>query len=434
MGCNHSTPAANTSHKLHPITPSARVQPLNHPNLQHLTPLQLQQYLQQQHTVHTTIQSAPVKQTGALNSPTRAPALPPLDVPRKPVGKLEPLGNKLHQPQLIRKPSSMKATVCDNDASHVAVLHCKQCDESFCSACDATIHNRPKTRDHQRAAISSEGNTLNAPAVTTRELSDNISRSSVVDVSDSDTSDDNIDAAALKRRAKRAAKRKQKKLIAESMQNDPSDTAPTRFIAKDFTRQKTIIPSASHLSPQPTHSSSSQPIRPHTPNPSPAPQHRSSQISSHPAQPQRHGNVAGDNYLNSVPIDKLRVLGAEQLNAIWNQYDCDGNGILDRKELKLLANDCIGRTIKMFADEIRQRNPGISEKNLQRAIDKERVFLLPGKNSEDSHREMTKLLIRKLDVNGDGGVTKQELMAQWREFSNEVFAQKNQEALECSIM
>jgi hypothetical protein len=110
------------------------------------------------------------------------------------------------------------------------------------------------------------------------------------------------------------------------------------------------------------------------------------------------------------------------------------SGALDRRELKLLASDCIARSLRMFEDEIRRQNPGISDSDLRAAAEKERAFLLPGKTKEESHKEMVKMLVRTLDVNGDGNVSKAELMMQWNVFSKQIFTMRQEGALDCSIM
>jgi len=153
-----------------------------------------------------------------------------------------------------------------------------------------------------------------------------------------------------------------------------------------------------------------------------------------PALAASNAPTAGSGVLNMVPLEKLKDLGTEQLNVIWAQYDMDGNGVLDRRELKLLANDCIARTLQAIEDELRRTNPGISEKALKEAIERERIFALPGKKKEDTHKEMVKMLVRRLDVNGDGEVTKAELMMQWNSFSASLFQVRQQEALDCCIM
>jgi len=62
-------------------------------------------------------------------------------------------------------------------------------------------------------------------------------------------------------------------------------------------------------------------------------------------------------YIHAVPIEKLRSLAGSQLEVVWQQYDLDGNGVLDRKELALLASDCIARALVMVGEEVRKQNP-----------------------------------------------------------------------------
>lgn len=76
----------------------------------------------------------------------------------------------------------------------------------------------------------------------------------------------------------------------------------------------------------------------------------------------------------------------------------------------------------------------MSDANVQKQIEKERMFLLPGKDKEHSHREMVKMLVRKLDVNGDGSVTKQELISNWNTLAKDLFQLRTDGALDCSIM
>jgi len=141
--------------------------------------------------------------------------------------------------------------------------------------------------------------------------------------------------------------------------------------------------------------------------------------------------------IQTVPVDKLRTLAGAQLETIWAHYDRDGNGVLDRKELAQLASDCIERTLSMLADEVKRANPGISESDLRAVVEREKQFILPGagsSNKEEQHHQMVRMLVRKLDVNGDGSVTRTELMMQWNSFSAQLFQVREQEALGCSIM
>ncbi len=149
-------------------------------------------------------------------------------------------------------------------------------------------------------------------------------------------------------------------------------------------------------------------------------------------------SAGGDGtYLSRVPIGKLRKLNADDLKEIWEHYDADGNGYLDREELKKLATECVERTLKMFADQLREANPNISDEQLKKEVDKERFFLLPGKGDgkRDQTQDMVRMLVQKLDINKDGQVSRAELMMQWNSFSSDLFKERTAEgSLDCTIM
>lgn len=144
--------------------------------------------------------------------------------------------------------------------------------------------------------------------------------------------------------------------------------------------------------------------------------------------------------IKTLELADLQHLSSTNLEALWKQYDKDKNGTLDRKELKRLAKDCIGRTIAMCENEIRLQQPKLTDNELKAAVEKELKFVLPGAakengKKEDVQKEMVRRLIRKLDVNGDGDVTKAELLATWNVFAKELFQMKTAEGpVGCSIM
>lgn len=115
--------------------------------------------------------------------------------------------------------------------------------------------------------------------------------------------------------------------------------------------------------------------------------------------PLAFGDKGGSQYFQSLPADKLKSMGVTELNKVWLQYDRDHNGKLDRREMSSLATDCIARVLKLFEDEVRALNPDMEEEEVQKAIEKEKMFLLPGKNKKETQQEMVKLLIRRLDIN-----------------------------------
>ena len=144
--------------------------------------------------------------------------------------------------------------------------------------------------------------------------------------------------------------------------------------------------------------------------------------------------------IKALELADLQHLSADNLEMLWKQYDKDKNGTLDRSELKKLAKDCINRTIAMCEEEIRRQQPHLTEIELKAAVEKELKFVLPGANDsnaseKDVRKVMVKKLVRKLDVNGDGDVTKAELLATWNVFAQELFQMKVTEGpVNCSIM
>ena len=144
--------------------------------------------------------------------------------------------------------------------------------------------------------------------------------------------------------------------------------------------------------------------------------------------------------IKTLELSDLQHLSAENLETLWKNYDKDKNGTLDRKEMKKLAKDCIGRTIAMCEEEIRRQQPKLTENELKAAVEKELKFVLPGAakengKKEDVQKEMVRRLVKKLDVNGDGDVTKAELLATWNVFAKELFQIKVAEGpVNCSIM
>ena len=144
--------------------------------------------------------------------------------------------------------------------------------------------------------------------------------------------------------------------------------------------------------------------------------------------------------IKTLELADLQHLSGANLEMLWKQYDKDKNGTLDRSELKKLAKDCINRTIAMCEEEIRRQQPQLTENELKAAVEKELKFVLPGANEanaseKDVRKVMVKKLVRKLDVNGDGDVTKAELLATWNVFAQELFQMKVTEGpVNCSIM
>lgn len=81
-------------------------------------------------------------------------------------------------------------------------------------------------------------------------------------------------------------------------------------------------------------------------------------------------------------------------------------------------------------------NPDLNQKQIQELVEKERFFLLPGKNREESDKAMCDMLMKHLDVDNSGEVTREEFVMRWNNFAQALFAdhQAIDHSLECSVM
>ncbi len=70
--------------------------------------------------------------------------------------------------------------------------------------------------------------------------------------------------------------------------------------------------------------------------------------------------------------------------------------------MKALAEHCIARVLHGFEADLRMRQPNITDKEVLKAIKKERVYLLPSKTKDDEVGCMIRLLKQRFDVNRTG--------------------------------
>lgn len=315
--------------------------------------------------------------------------------------------------------TSQGRVVCDADAAHIATIHCAECEENYCGECDNLIHSRKKFQGHtqrRRLVPPSPSSTSATSGQGPRPPSFALPPAGGSAAGNGSGSTDSPQQAFKPRTFKRT------QTIPEEG-NTPSS-------ASSSSASSSISSSSSSAAANAV--ASSQP-------PARVPSALGRKISNPPATAAQNA-LTGDKYIHSVPVDKLKTMGAQQLTILFAQYDIDGNGSLDKKELKLLASDCIDRTLKMYEDEIRRTNPNMSENNIKKAVEKEKMFLLPApadgktRKKEDFHRDMTKYLIKKLDVTGEGVVSKNELMVNWNNFANTLFTIRTDGALDCIIM
>jgi len=135
--------------------------------------------------------------------------------------------------------------------------------------------------------------------------------------------------------------------------------------------------------------------------------------------------------LESHAAHTLAHLTPQDLDALWKKYDADGNGKLRRNEISKLAEDLIDKVEEFVSIELRRTNPHLSAAQVKSKVAEEQEQMLPG-----GRKEMVRRLIRTLDRNADGKITRMEWHMQWNDFAAEMFKLHEEKAIDtpCTIM
>ena len=153
--------------------------------------------------------------------------------------------------------------------------------------------------------------------------------------------------------------------------------------------------------------------------------------------------AASAKLLSALSLADLTQMSQQSLALLWAQYASSSTAEkLKRRQLKQLAIDCVERVLQQLTHDIRSQHAGWGEREVREAVRKELKFVIAGVKESDGMDEMARAmagrLVRKLDVNGDGDVSRTELLVSWNAFSTEMFASKREQqsdgSLECSIM
>ena len=152
--------------------------------------------------------------------------------------------------------------------------------------------------------------------------------------------------------------------------------------------------------------------------------------------------AASAKLLSTLSLADLTQMSQQSLALLWTQYASSPTADrLKRKQLKQLAVDCVDRVLQQLTTDIRRQHGNWGEREVREAVRKELKFVIPGVKESDGMDEMARTmagrLVRKLDVNGDGEVSRTELLVSWNAFSSELFAMKREQSdgsLECCVM
>jgi len=318
------------------------------------------------------------------------------EAPKQPAGPASPGANPPKAKQHLRRDSdgedgdavdgaappkpkqpSAPRIACDGDGAHeAAAFWCAACEENLCPACDAAAHQQPQTQGHKRTPLGG----ASQPASDGMSSPNQRKQGKFVVTSAPAGSADNSGSAAPQ--------------PASSPPAGSAELRKSRFTVGKFDNSA----GAGDKSPR---------------------------AGAGPAV-----------HLSGVGESELARMTRGELEQLWQRYDKDKNGVLSRNELKSLAADVVARLIQLVRDDLLRERPELQHDpaRLDALVEKEKLFVLPGKNAKQSQQELARQLAETLDINGDGRVSMQEYLMQWNEFASDVFQLKKDGAIACSIM
>jgi len=137
----------------------------------------------------------------------------------------------------------------------------------------------------------------------------------------------------------------------------------------------------------------------------------------------KHDEKGIRNALDSIDFARASKLSKEQIGAIWERYDTDHSGYLDENELKKLVRDVLGQIAeekavltKYMTSMFDESTDAGSQAEIRQRLKEVHVRLHGEANG------VAKQLMRRLDVNRDKKVSKEEFVqafAGWLEKHHE---------------
>ena len=152
--------------------------------------------------------------------------------------------------------------------------------------------------------------------------------------------------------------------------------------------------------------------------------------------------AASAKLLSTLSLGDLTQMSQQSLALLWAQYASSPSADrLKRRQIKQLAVDCVDRVLQQLTNDLRRLHSEWGEREVREAVRKELKFVIAGVKEGDGMEEMARAmagrLVRKLDVNGDGEISRTELLVSWNAFSSELFTMKKEQSdgsLDCCIM
>ena len=273
------------------------------------------------------------------------------------------------------------APLCDSNAAHgAAAVWCASCEENLCASCDSNAHPAASSKpqqQHRRTPINGAAAGADKPKskfVVHEAASTPAQRAAAAQSQGNNGSSGGSSSAALPGA---------RQFTVGAFSDSPEDG--NRPGSADAAKRPTL------------HHTGSVP----------------DMAASAGARVKQSSTKVPGGALSALDDDELSRMSRLELDQLWQKYDRDGNGSLGRSELRRLAEDVIARLIQLVRDDLIRCNPDLPPDQLDEKVERERLFVLPGRNMKESQKEMTRMLQATLDVNGDGKVTKIEYFAQW---------------------
>lgn len=294
--------------------------------------------------------------------------------------------------QSAAAPKGLTVPLCDSNAAHgAAAVWCASCEENLCASCDSNAHPAASSKpqqQHRRTPLNG---------------------SAAAGGADKPKSKFVVREAASTPAQRAAAAQSQGANGSSGSASGPDGAAlpgARQFKVGAFSESGEDAAAAGGGSRP---GSADAPKRP-------ALQHKGSvpdMAASAGARVKQSSTKVPGGALSALDDDELSRMSRLELDQLWKKYDKDANGTLGRSELRRLAEDVIARLLQLVRDDLIRCNPDLPADELDEKVERERLFVLPGRNMKESQKEMTRMLQGTLDVNGDGKVTKIEYFAQW---------------------
>lgn len=127
-------------------------------------------------------------------------------------------------------------------------------------------------------------------------------------------------------------------------------------------------------------------------------------------------------FLEKHSLQHLGHLTAEELQDVWKHYDQDNDGFLTAGELDHLATAAVIRVEarirlmlqKLVEEEWNRQGKDLSDKE---AMEKEVDEGLKEIFNQTSVQQSRSDLLRAMDANADGRISKEEFFSKWNEFA-----------------